>query len=35
MKQYDVFISYSRRDYLDEKENVLPESELKTIIDFF
>lgn len=35
MKQYDVFISYSRRDYLDEKENVLPESELKTIIEFF
>lgn len=33
MKQYDVFISYSRRDYVDEQENVLQDSPVKAILD--
>lgn len=23
-KRYDVFISYARKDYMDEKENIIP-----------
>lgn len=33
MKQYDVFISYSRRDYVDEQENILQDSPVKAILD--
>ena len=36
MKMYDVFISYSRRDYLDEKRNVIPGnvvSKIKAVLD--
>lgn len=32
--RYDVFISYSRKDYVDENENVLPDSPVKAILDF-
>ena len=32
--KYDVFISYSRKDYVDENENVLPDSPVKVILDF-
>lgn len=32
--KYDVFISYSRKDYVDEKENVLPDSPVKAIMEF-
>lgn len=31
--KYDVFISYSRKDYLDEKGNVIPGNEVTKIID--
>ena len=29
--KYDVFISYSRKDYVDEKKNVLPDNEVSKI----
>ena len=32
--KYDVFISYSRKDYVDDKENVLPDSPVKAIMEF-
>lgn len=32
--KYDVFISYSRKDYVDEHENVLSDSPVKIILDF-
>ena len=32
--KYDVFISYSRKDYVDENENVLPDSPVKAIMEF-
>lgn len=32
--RYDVFISYSRKDYVDENENVLPDSPVKAIMEF-
>ena len=32
--KYDVFISYSRKDYVDENENVLSDSPVKAILDF-
>jgi len=30
-KTYDVFISYSRKDYVDEKNNVIPGNEVSKI----
>ena len=30
-KQYDVFISYSRKDYVDENKNVIPDNEVSKI----
>lgn len=30
-KQYDVFISYSRKDYVDEQKNVIPGNEVSKI----
>lgn len=33
--KYDVFISYSRKDYVDEKGNVLPDSPVKKIREAF
>lgn len=33
--QYDVFISYSRRDYVDEKYNVIPENAIAEIQKVF
>ena len=32
--KYDVFISYSRKDYVDENENVLPDSPVNAILNF-
>ena len=32
--KYDVFISYSRRDYVDENENIIPSSPVKAVLDF-
>ena len=32
--KYDVFISYSRRDYVDENENIIPDSLVKKILEF-
>lgn len=32
-KQYDVFISYSRKDYQDEQKNVIPGNEISKIKD--
>lgn len=32
--KYDVFISYSRRDYVDENENIIPDSPVKKILEF-
>lgn len=34
MSKYDVFISYSRRDYVDSEGNVLPDSPVKHILEF-
>ena len=31
--KYDVFISYSRKDYLDERNNVIPNSEVSKILE--
>ena len=31
--EYDVFISYSRHDYLDDHENVIPNNEISKIMD--
>ena len=31
--KYDVFISYSRKDYVDEKGNVIQNSEVSKIMD--
>ncbi|MBQ3595470.1 MAG: toll/interleukin-1 receptor domain-containing protein [Bacteroidales bacterium] len=33
MKKYDVFISYSRKDYVDEKRNVIPDNVVSKIKD--
>lgn len=30
--KYDVFINYSRKDYLDENENVIPDNEVSKIM---
>ena len=32
--KYDIFISYSRRDYVDENENIIPGSPVKAVLDF-
>ena len=32
-KKYDVFISYSRNDYVDELKNVIPGNEVSKIKD--
>ena len=32
-QQYDVFISYSRKDYVDEQKNVIPDNEVSKIKD--
>lgn len=32
-KQYDVFISYSRKDYQDEQKNIIPDNEVSKIKD--
>lgn len=34
-KQYDVFISYSRKDYKDEDNNVMPDNVISKIKDVF
>ena len=31
--QYDVFISYSRKDYVDEQKNIIPGNEVSKIKD--
>jgi MTH538 TIR-like domain (DUF1863). len=31
--KYDVFISYSRHDYVDEHENVIPNNEISKIME--
>lgn len=31
MKEYDVFISYSRRDYVDENKQVIPDNIISKI----
>ena len=31
--KYDVFISYSRNDYVDENGNVIPDNEVLKILD--
>lgn len=33
MRKYDVFISYSRKDYVDEKRNVIPDNVVSKIKD--
>ena len=30
--KYDVFISYSRKDYVDENENIIPDNEVSKIM---
>lgn len=32
--KYEIFISYSRRDYVDENENIIPGSPVKAVLDF-
>ena len=32
--KYEIFISYSRRDYVDEYENIIPDSPVKGVLDF-
>lgn len=35
MKEYDVFISYSRRDYADENKQVIPDNIISKIRELF
>ena len=31
--KYDVFISYSRKDYVDKENNIIPNNEVSKILD--